>query len=55
MKFLGTRMATIVSDAHVTQKLAGGEPLVSISEVSHVKEIVQHSKTAFEVLQTILR
>lgn len=55
MKFLGTRMAPIVSDAQVTQKLAGGELLVSISEVGHVKEIVQHSKTAFDVLQTLLR
>ena len=55
MKFLGTRTATVVSDAQVTQKLAGGELLVSISEVNHVKEIVQHSKTAFELLQTILR
>ena len=55
MKFLGTRMTTVVSDAQVTNKLAGGELLVSISEVGHVKEIVQHSKTAFDVLQGILR
>lgn len=55
MKFIGTRMASIVSDAQVTQKLAGGELLVSISEVAHVKEIVQHSKTASDVLQTLLR
>ena len=55
MKFLGTRMTTVVSDAQVTNKLAGGELLVSISEVGHVKEIVQHSKTAFDVLQRILR
>ncbi len=55
MKFLGTRMATVVSDAQVTQKLAGGELLVSISEVNHVKEIVQYSKTAFDVLQKLLR
>ena len=55
MKFLGTRMAPIVSDAQVTQKLAGGELLVSISEVGHVREIVQHSKTAFDVLQTLFR
>lgn len=54
MKFLGPRMATVVSDARVTQMLAGGELLVSISEVGHVKEIVHHSKTAFEVLQTLL-
>ena len=43
MKFLGTQTASIVSDAQVTQKLAGGELLVSISEVDHVKEIVQYS------------
>lgn len=55
MKFLGTRMASMVSDAQVTQKLAGGELLVSISEVAHVKEIVRHSTTAFEILQTVLR
>ena len=55
MKFLGTRVASIVSDAQITQKLASGELLVSISEVGHVKEIVQHSKTAFDVLQTLLR
>ena len=55
MKFLGTRMATVVSDAQVTQKLSGGELLVSISEVKHVKEIVEHSKTAFDILQIILR
>ena len=54
MKFLGPRTATVVSDARVTQMLAGGELLVSISEVAHVKEIVQHSRTAFEVLQTLL-
>lgn len=55
MKFLGTRRATVVSDAQVTQKLAGGELLVSISEVNHVKEIIQHSRTAFDILQTVLR
>ncbi|CAF9934422.1 hypothetical protein IMSHALPRED_009712 [Imshaugia aleurites] len=55
MKFLGARTASIVSDAQVTQKLAGGELLVSISEVDHVKEIVRHSKTAFDILQTLLR
>ena len=55
MKFLGTRRATVVSDAQVTQKLAGGELLVSISEVNHVIEIIQHSRTAFDILQTVLR
>ena len=55
MKFLGGRMATVDSDAQVTQKLAGGELLVSISEVNHVKEIVQYSKTAFDILQKLLR
>ena len=55
MKFLGTQTALIVSDVQVTQKLASGELLVSISEVNHVKEIVQNSKIAFDVLQTLLR
>ena len=55
MKFLGTRTASIVSDVQVTQKLASGELLVSISEVDHVKEIVQCSKTSFDILQKFLR
>lgn len=54
MKFLGPRTATIVTNAQVTHKLKGGELLVSISEVDHVKEIVQHSTNAFEVLRTLL-
>lgn len=54
MNFLGTRTAALVSDAQVTQKLAGGELLVSISEVDHVKEIFQHARNAFDILQTLL-
>ncbi len=55
MKFLGVRSAEIRSDAQVTQKLAKGELLVSLSEVNHVKEIVQHSRTGFDIVQNLLR
>ena len=54
MKFLGVRSAEVRSDAQVTQKLAKGELLVSLSEVNHVKEIVQHSRTGFDIVQNLL-
>lgn len=55
LKFLGLRSAKIRSDAQVTQKFTKGELLVSLSVVDHVKEIVSHSKTAFEIVQNLLR
>lgn len=55
MKIIGNRTAEIVSDTQVTQKLARGELLVSISEVEHVKGIVRHSNSGFGILQNSLR
>lgn len=55
MKFLGVRSAEIRSDAQVTQKLAKGELLISLSEVNNVKEIVQHPRTGFDIVQNLLR
>lgn len=49
-KFLGKRKATVVSDEHITQKLAIGDLYVSIKHVDEVKDIVRHSKMGCDVL-----
>lgn len=55
MKFLGVRSAEVRSDAQVSERLAKAELFISLSDVNHVKEIVQHSRTAVNILQNLLR
>ena len=51
MKFLGKRTADIMSGDQVTKKLTSGDLFIGLSEVAHVKEIVQYSVAASNILQ----
>ena len=51
MKFVGKRTADILSDDQVTKKLTSGDLFIGLSEVTHVKEVVQYSVAASNVLQ----
>ena len=55
MCILGERHATIRTDAAITELLSSGKLHVSISEVSHIKEIVMNSRLGFEALQSLLK
>lgn len=54
MKFLGKRTADILTDDQVTKKLTSGDLFIGMSEVAHVKEVVQNSIAASHILQKFL-
>ena len=54
MKFLGKRTADLLSDEQVTKKLTSGDLFIGMSEVAHVKEVVQNANAACDILQEFL-
>lgn len=55
MRFLGRRKAEVLSDAQVTQKLSQGRLIVSLKTVQDVRDVVNVSTRACQILVDVMK
>ena len=55
MKFLGNRRAEVLSDAQVTQKLSQGRLIVGLKSIQDVRDVVNVSTQACQILVDIMK